>query len=182
MMNRPFREIRNDKLIALQIVLLIGVSLLLRLAGLGYSNFQGDEILTLCRLSDYESPGQFLAYLLGQRKGPVQFLIACAFSIVDPNFSSEFALRLPFAMANLLALACLFFLVYRLFDLQVAIYSSFLFAVNGIFIAFARIVQYQSFVLLGGLAGLLALTLALKYENWKVPGLYLGFLSAAVSL
>jgi 4-amino-4-deoxy-L-arabinose transferase-like glycosyltransferase len=175
-------EFRNDKLITLQIILLIGASLLLRLVGLGYSNFQGDEMITLCRFSDYESPGQFLAYLLGQRKGPVQFLITCAFSIFDPAFSSEFALRLPFAIANLMALACLFILVYRLFSLQIALYSSFLFAVNGIFIAFARIVQYQSFVLLGGLAGILALTLALKYEKWTVPGLYVGFLAAAFSL
>jgi 4-amino-4-deoxy-L-arabinose transferase-like glycosyltransferase len=181
-MSRTFIAFRNDKLITLQIVLLIGVSLLLRLAGLGYSNFQGDELNTLCKFSDYASPGQFLAYLLEQRKGPVQFLITCTYSMFDPTFSSEFALRLPFALANLLALACLFILVYRLFTLQIAIYASFLFAVNGIFIAFARIVQYQSFVLLGGLAGLLALTLAVKYEKWRVPGLYVGFISTAFSL
>lgn len=175
-------EFRNNKLIAVQIILLIGVSLLLRLAGLGYSNFQGDEILTLCRFSDYETPNQFFAYLLGQRKGPVQFLITCAYSIFDPAFSSEFALRLPFAIANLMALACFFILIYRLFTLEIAIYASFLFATNGIFIAFARIVQYQSFVLLGGVAGILAVTMALKYEKWRVPGLYVGFLSAAISL
>jgi hypothetical protein len=181
-MNRYFIEFRNNKLIALQIGVLIGVSLLLRLVGLGYSNFQGDEILTLCRFSDYETPGQFLAYLLGKQKGPVQYLITCAFSIFDPTFSSEFALRLPFAIANLLAVACFFLLVYRLFTLQIAIYSSFLFATNGIFIAFARIVQYQSFVLLGGMAGILGLALALKYEKWRVLGLYIGFISAAISL
>lgn len=175
-------EFRKNKLITLQIVLLMGVSLLLRLGGLGYSNFQGDEILTLCRFSDYERPGQFLAYLLGQRKGPVQYLITCAFSLFDPTFSSELALRLPFAIANILALACFFFLVYRLFTLQIAIYSSFLFAANGIFLAFARIVQYQSFVLLGGLAGMLGLTLALQDKRWQVPGLYLGSIAAALSL
>ncbi|RPJ19141.1 MAG: hypothetical protein EHM33_30765, partial [Chloroflexi bacterium] len=174
--------LRNNKLIALQIVLLIGVSILLRLVDLGYSNFQGDEILTLCRLSDHKTPGQLLAYLLGQRKGPVQYLITCAFSIFDPSFSSELALRLPFAIANLLAVACFFLLVYRLFTLQIAIYSTFLFATNGIFIAFARIVQYQSFVILGGVAGILGLMLALQYEKWRVPGLYLGFTSAAIGL
>ena len=182
MLKHFFIELRNNKLILLQFVLLVGVSLLLRLAGLGYSNFQGDEILTLCRFSDYETPGQFLAYLLGQRKGPVQFLITCAFSLFDPTFSSEFALRLPFAIANLMALACLFILIYRLFTLDIAIYTSFLFAVNGIFIAFARIVQYQSFVLLGGIVGILGLTLALKFEKWRVPGLYLSFTAAAISL
>jgi hypothetical protein len=182
MANRLFMEFRNHKLATLQMVLLVGVSFVLRLAGLGYSNFQGDEILTFCRISDYKSIYQFLGFLLEQRKGPVQYLITCAFSLFDPAFSSELALRLPFAIANLLALACFFLLVYRLFSFQVALYSSFLFAANGILIAFARIVQYQSFVLLGGVGGILALTLALKYEKWRVPGLYAGFMVAAMSL
>jgi 4-amino-4-deoxy-L-arabinose transferase-like glycosyltransferase len=173
---------RNNKLVTLQIILLIGVSLVLRLVGLGYSNLQGDEILTLCNVSDHKSLYQLLAYLLRQNKGPVQYLITCAFSLFDPTFSSELALRLPFAIANLLALACFFLLVHRLFTLQIAIYSTFLFAANGIFIAFARIVQYQSFVILGGLLGILCLTMALKYEKWRVPGLYIGFTSVAMSL
>lgn len=175
-------DVRNHKFITLQIGLLLGVGILLRIAGLGYSNFQGDEISTLCTFSAFKTPLQFLAYLLGQRKGPVQYLITCAFSIFDPTFSSEFALRLPFALANFLALACFFLLVYRLFNLQIAVYSSFLLATNGIFIAFGRIVQYQSFVILGGTVGILSLTLALQHEKWRVPGLYLGFASAAVGV
>ena len=173
---------RNNKLITLQIIFLIGASLLLRLGGLGYSNLQGDEILALCKLSDHKSIYQLFAFLLRQAKGPLQYLITCGFSIIDPAFSSELALRLPFAIANLVALACFFILVYRLFTLQIAIYSSFLLAANGIFIAFARIVQYQSFVILGGVAAILGLTLSLKDEKWRVPGLYLGFTAAATSL
>ena len=175
-------NIRNNKLATLQIGLLLASSILLRFMGLGYSNFQGDEINALCRLSDFGTPVQFLAYLLGQRKGPVQFLVTCALSIFDPSFSSELAVRLPFAIANLVALICFFLLVYRLFTLPIAIFSSFLFATNGIFIAFARIVQYQSFVILGVTAGILGLTLSLQHEKWRVSGLYLGFLSAAIGL
>ncbi|HLO13233.1 MAG TPA: glycosyltransferase family 39 protein [Anaerolineales bacterium] len=175
-------DLRKNKLSTLQIAMLLGVSLLLRIVDLGYSNFQGDEISTLCRFSKFQTPIQFLAYLLGQRKGPIQYLVTCAFSIFDPTFSSELALRLPFAVANLIALVCFFILVYRLFTLQVAIYSSFLFATNGIFIAFARIVQYQSFVILGVVTGILGLTYALQYEKWRVPGLYVGFISAAIGL
>ena len=175
-------NIRNNKLATLQIGLLLTVSILLRIVGLGYSNFQGDEINALCRLSDFGTSVQFLAYLLGQRKGPVQFLVTCALSIFDPSFSSELAVRLPFAIANLAALICFFLLAYRLFTLPIAIFSSFLFATNGIFIAFARIVQYQSFVILGVTVGILGLTLSLQNERWRVLGLYLGFLSAAVGL
>jgi hypothetical protein len=175
-------DVHKNKRIALQIGLLLGVSVLLRLADLGYSDFQGDEISALCKFSDFKTPLQFLAYLLSQRKGPVQYLLTCAFSILDPTFSSELAIRLPFALANLMALGCFFILVYRLFTLEIALYSSFLFATNGIFIAFARIVQYQSFVILGVVAAILGLTLALQDEKWKVPELYLGFLAAAIGL
>src|SRR5690242_7118808 len=98
---------QNNKLIILELGVLIGISLLLRLMNLGYSNLQGDEIRALCRFSDYATPGQFFIYLLGQRKGPVQFLITCAFSLFDPTFSSELALRLPFAIANFMVVACL---------------------------------------------------------------------------
>ena len=181
-MELPTLDIRNHKFIALQISLLIGVGVLLRLADLGYSDFQGDEIDALCRYSDFKTPLQFIAYLLGQRKGPVQFVVTCAVSLFDAGLSSELAVRLPFAIASLIALACFFILVYRLFTLEVAIYASFLFATNGIFIAFGRIVQYQSFVLLGVVTGILGLTLALQSEKWRVWGLYLGFLSAAMAL
>ena len=95
-------------------------------------DLQGDEILTLCRISDYKSIYQFLSFLLRQAKGPLQYLITCSFSVLDPTFSSELTLRLPFAIANLLALVCFFILVQRLFTLQIAIYSTFLLATNGI--------------------------------------------------
>ena len=175
-------DIRKNKFIALQIGLLIAISILLRLADLGYSDFQGDEISALCKFSDFKTPLQFLAYLLSQRKGPVQYLVTCALSLFDPAFSSELAVRLPFAIANLIALVCFFLLVYRLFTLQIAIYSSFLFATNGIFIAFGRMVQYQSFVILGVVTAILCLALSLQSQKWKVPGLYLGFLAAALGL
>lgn len=182
MLNRLVIDFRKNKFIALQIGLLAGVSIVLRFVYLGYSNFQGDEIKTLCRVSNFNSIVQFLTYLLEQRKGPLQFLITCAYGIFDPTFSSELGLRLPFAIANLMALVCFFILVYRLFTLEAAIYSTFLFAMNGIFVAFARIVQYQSFVILGVVAGILGLTAALQREKWRVLGLYLGFTAAAVAL
>jgi hypothetical protein len=182
MTNRTITQIRNNSWIAIQIAFLIGISFVLRFVELGYSNFQGDELNALCKYTDYKSLLQFLAYLLGQQKGPVQYVLTCAYSLFDPGFSSELAIRLPFAIANLAALVCFFLLVRRLFGIQIAIYAGFLFAVNGIFIAFGRIVQYQSFVLLGGVGALLSLVLGLQYEKWRVPGLYLSFLLAAMAL
>jgi hypothetical protein len=175
-------RISQHPFIALQIGLLALTDLFLRLRGLGYSNFQGDEITALCSHTQFRSLGQLAGYMFAQRKGPLQFLLTCAYSYVDPHFSNELTSRLPFALANLMALALFSILVYRLYTLQIAIYSTFFLATNGIFVAFARIVQYQSFVILAVLTALLAVTLALQREKWRVAGLYLGFLAAAAGL
>jgi len=172
----------RQKFISLQVGLLSVVAFALRMSELGYSDLQGDETKALCRISDFDSMSQFAKFLLGQRKGPIQFLVTCASGALDPTFSSELALRLPFAIANLAAVACFFMLVYRLFNINAAIYSSFLLATNGIFVAFGRIVQYQSFAILGGVAGILGLLMAVQDARWRVSGLYIGFTAAAIGL
>ncbi len=69
-----------------------------------------------------------------------------------------------------------------LFDFNSAIFGTFLVAANGMFVAFGRIVQYQSFVILGVSASLLFLVLAIKRDRWRLPGLYLGYATAAGAL
>jgi len=173
---------RRDKLAAVEVVLLLAAAITLRFAYLGYSNLQGDEIKALCYPGHFTSVIKFTAFLLMQRRGPVEFIITCAVGLIDPSFSSELILRLPFAFANLLGIACLFGLSWILFNRQTAVYGGFLLAANGIFVAFGRIVQYQSFVILGVSAALLAMTLAVQRDRWRVPGLYLGFAAAACAL
>src|SRR5215208_3037091 len=60
MINRYFMELRNNKLITLQIVLLIGVSILLRLVDLGYSSLQGVGAAITLRYRESPGPGVFL--------------------------------------------------------------------------------------------------------------------------
>ncbi len=182
MLERWIEAGRRDKLATIEIALLVSAGIGLRFLNLGYSDFQGDEISAICHPSHFSSLIKFLGYLLGQQKGPVQYLITCAYGLVDPAFSGELLLRLPFAAANVLSLVCLFFIIRSLFDFNSAIFGTFLVAANGMFIAFGRIVQYQSFVILGVSASLLFLMLAIKRDRWRLPGLYLGFASAAGAL
>lgn len=85
----------------LPVVCLIFVSLWLRLINLGYSNYQGDEIKALYR----PQVGQnMIDFLLNQRKEPIQFLITYIMSIFNPEYDNEFLLRLPFAIAGILAI------------------------------------------------------------------------------
>lgn len=182
-MNRRLLDpIRTRPLLSLEFAALAGAGLLLRFANLGYSNFQGDEIKALCFPSQFPSFINFLGFLLTQRKGPVAFIVTCTVGLIDPAFSSELLVRLPFAIASVLGLACTFGLVWALFDRRTAYFGTFLLAANGVLVAFGRIVQYQSFVILGVSAALLALTLAVEQDRWRIPGLYLAYTAAACAL
>ena len=142
MIRRLLDPIRTRHLLSLEFAALAGAGLLLRFANLGYSNFQGDEIKALCFPSQFASFINFLGFLLTQRKGPVAFIVTCTVGLIDPAFSSELLVRLPFAIASVLGLACTFGLVWALFDRRTAFFGTFLLAANGVLVAFGRIVQY----------------------------------------
>lgn len=144
------------------IFLVLGVSALLRLVNLGYSNLQGDEIKALFLAPNGQSLTEFL---LNQRKGPIQFLITGILKLFDANYANEFLLRLPFAIAGICSVLVLYKLVTQLFNTKVAFYASLLLSINGLFIAFSRIAQYQSFVILFALLTLYFLATADKNVN-----------------
>lgn len=127
------------------LVLLMVVGAFLRLTNLGYSNYQGDEIKALFNPTDGQSVVKFL---LDQRKGPVQFLITFLLKFLNPSYENEFLVRLPFAIAGILAVFYFYKLLKHHFNEKVAFYGTFFFATNGFLLAFSRIVQYQSFVIL----------------------------------
>lgn len=161
------------------VILLSIITGWLSLVHLGYSNFQGDEIKALCRPKEGQG---LLDFLLSQRKGPVQFLITCLYGLFDPLFSNEFLVRLPFSLASIFSVFVFYKFVNVHFGERIAIYSSLFMATNGIFVAFARIVQYQSITILFSLSSLYFLSLAIKNDKWKIAGLYSGMLSLAVGI
>jgi hypothetical protein len=152
-------------------VYLIFVTFWLRLVNLGYSNYQGDEIKALYRPADGQN---LIEFLFSQRKGPIQFLVTYLMRIFNPSYDNEFLMRLPFAIAGILAVFFFYKFVQLQFGQKIALYSSLFLSVNGLFVAFARIVQYQSFVILFSILTLYFLSLATKYNHWRIYGLYLG--------
>ncbi len=151
----------------------------LRIVNLGYSDYQGDEIKALF-LPEKGQP--IYEFLLTQRKGPVQFLVTFILKFFDPTYNARFFMRLPFALAGILSVFFFYKLIQRYFSKKIAFFSSFFLATNGFFIAFSRIIQYQSFVILFMILALYFFTLASKDESWKVKGLYFGFLAWALSI
>lgn len=163
----------------LYLMAIILITIILRLANLGYSDYQGDEIKALFLPTPEDT---LQSFLLDQRKGPIQFLITFLIKPFSNNYTNEFVTRLPFAIAGMLAIVVFFKLVELKASSKIAFYASFFLATNGFFVAFSRLVQYQSFVILFMLLALYMFTLAVQYPTWKYKGLYFGFTFWALSI
>jgi 4-amino-4-deoxy-L-arabinose transferase-like glycosyltransferase len=148
-----------------------GVTLWLRLANLGYSDLQGDEIKALALVK----PGQtLLNFIFEQRKGPVQFFITYLVGLLQAGYENNFLNRLPFAIASILAVYFFYQVVQIHFGKKIGLYAALFFCLNGVFIGLSRIVQYQSLVLLFSILALYFFSLAGQRERMRLRGLYLG--------
>lgn len=137
---------------ALIFVLLLGATL--RLTWLGYSEFQGDEARVMLRAQDalagFENP------VFIHHKTPGEILIAAGV-LSATDMTGEAAARLPFALVGLASIVALLLLGWRLFGGVAATVAATLLALDGYAVAFARIVQYQSVVILASLLVILLL-------------------------
>lgn len=135
-------------------LLVLAVGAVLRVPNLGYSEFQGDEARVLLRASEviegYENA------LFAHQKMPGEILLETATYAVTRQMD-EVAARLPFTLAGLTALVGVFLLGTRLFGPVAGVSAGLLAALTGYFVAFARIVQYQSLVFLAVVLAILVL-------------------------
>ena len=112
-----------------------------RAEGIGYSNFQGDEVNTVDFM--YQEHNGFVDYLLSQKRGPTQYIIN-KLNISIFGYINEFYIRLPYLFFALLAFITFYFLAKKVFNKPTALFTALILSINGLFIAFARITQYQS--------------------------------------
>ncbi len=126
---------------SLGLAAIILYSIWVRIQGLGYSNFQGDEVNTVDFI--YEMKSGVLNYLLSQKRGPVQYIINIL-NVSLFGYYDELWIRVPYLITGILALYTVYRLSRKIFGPTVAYVAASLMAVNGLFIAFARITQYQS--------------------------------------
>lgn len=130
-------------LIFLLVLTLVGG--FLRVGNLGYAEFQGDEVRATLRAAAVLQGYDDVLWL--HRKGPVEILVPTAIYALTGELT-EAGARLPFAVANVAGLLAIFALGRRLFGAVAGATAALLLALDGYFIAFARIVQYQSIVFL----------------------------------
>lgn len=177
-MNINYTNIRETVKYA-PILFLVFITIWLRIANLGYSDYQGEEVDVLSPTSTGQG---LIDYLVQQSRGPTQYIVVYLIKLVHPTLSNEFLTRLPFAFAGILAIIFFYKLVKLHFGKKIALYSALFLTTNGLFVGLTRFVQYQSFVILFSILSLYAFTLALKREKWKITGLYAGMISWAVAI
>ncbi len=129
----------------LYIIILIVLASFFRLASLGYSEYQGDEI-DVVSLSQAAIGGQDEAFFL-HKKGPAELVTATAFALFTGGFD-EGAIRFPFALGSVLAVLAAYLLARAAFDPDVAFVAGALLSIEGIFLSFSRLVQYHGVVML----------------------------------
>lgn len=158
-------------------ILIFTLGIILRLFNLGYSDYQGDEIKAFFNPAE---DGDYIQFLLEQRKGPNQFIVTGLLKGLTNNFDNYFLTRLPFAIAGIFSILIFYLIIKKTFGERIAVLSSIFFVTNGFLVAFSRIVQYQAFVILFGLLGIY---LYQKYrENLQFKFIYFSFISFALSI
>ena len=133
----------GSRLIPLVMILLVAG--FFRFASLGYSEFQGDEVKAMMPAARVLA-GDPDALVLGRKKGPAEILLPMLpWRLTETT--DEASARLPFALAGLATLATLFLLGRKLGGNPAGFAAAGVAALNGLLIAFSRIVQYQAIVL-----------------------------------
>jgi hypothetical protein len=126
------------------------VSLLLvggffRLTDLSYSEFQSDEASPALRAVAVVQGNEDVLFL--HKKGPTEILIPAALLALTGQLSEQSG-RLPFALANFVCLPAVFVLGWRLLNPLAGWIAAMLLALDGYYIGYAHMLQYQSILFL----------------------------------
>ncbi|MFP3895674.1 MAG: ArnT family glycosyltransferase [Anaerolineales bacterium] len=177
----------NRALVGLVIILCIAS--FFRFHNLGYAEFQGDEVNVLHKAAACIQGREDALFL--HKKGPAEILLATGYYALSGR-TNEWTARFPFALANLIGVLALYTLgrdkglrsnsspAPQSPTRQEGWWAALLIALNGFFVAFGRIVQYQSIVFLFSTLGILA---ALRFAQYgRRSDLYLAATFLAMGL
>jgi hypothetical protein len=169
---QPFTGDRRWLWAGMLVLLLVGA--FTRFEGLAYADFQGDEARAALRaaavIQGYED------VLMLHKKGPTEILLPTVFYVMTGHLTEQTA-RLPFAIANLAGLLGIFVLGWRLYRPLAGWIAAMFLTLDGYFIGFANIVQYQSIVFLTSVLAVLAL-----YRLYVKPTALANYLTLAAIL
>ena len=149
--------------VLVHVALLLVVGLAFRLPWLGYSQVQGDEATILLKAAAAVE-GRADA-LFVHKKGPAEIVIPTVFYGLSGSMDETVA-RLPFALAMVAGFIGLYQLARAMFGPAVGLVAGLLLAINGFFVGFGRVIQYQALVFL---LSVLALLCAYRLYQDRAP-------------
>ncbi len=114
-----------------------------RLANLGYAELQGDEAKVVLHAIAALQGDEDVLFV--HRRGPADVLAPALVATLDTPLT-ESLLRLPFALISIVVVGILFLLGQAVRSTMTGWLAGLLLAGEGLFVAFARIVQYQAFI------------------------------------
>ncbi len=159
------------------VLLILGGTL--RFTNLGYTDFQGDEARAALRaaavIQGYDD------VLMLHKKGPTEILLPTAIYSAT-GVLNEATARLPFTIAGVVALFAVWLLGWRIFSPLAGWLAALFVALDGYFIGFARIVQYQSIVLLMSICALLVIVRLVQKPQALAPWLSMAALFIATGV
>ncbi|RIK29635.1 MAG: hypothetical protein DCC55_37825, partial [Chloroflexi bacterium] len=145
---------RQSWYIGVAVAVLVTIGGVLRFHNLGYAEFLTDEARVVLRAAAVAQGYEDALFI--HRKGPVEILLPTAAFVLLGELN-ETGARLPFAVANLVAVLAVFYLGRQLWGAVAGWGAALLLALDGYLIGFARFVQYQSVVLLMSVLAVLIL-------------------------
>ncbi len=139
-------NIANKKFSAplLPLLIILLMALLLRVANLHYSEFQGDEALAMISAAEALEGHEDALFL--RSKGPGEVLLPLALWRLT-GVINETAARLPFTLAALGSIVTIYLIGRLIGGPRLGWLAAAFFSLNGFTVAFGRIVQYQALVL-----------------------------------
>lgn len=137
----------------------VAVAAFFSFTNLGYSDYWGDEMNGLLRAVSIIAGRP--ETLFEHTKGPVEVLLPAVFGLLAGRFET-FTVRFPFALAHVMGIGGFYFLGTRMFNRRVGLLAALILALNGLYLAFGRILQYQAVVFL-----MTALSLLLAYHFYR---------------
>ncbi len=139
------QEGRSTAAALVWLVAILTLASIYRFPALGYSEFQGDEAKILLKVQELIAGDHDIIFR--HKKGPGEVLLTAATGVMTGRMN-ELGVRLPFAVAGLAAVGAIYLAGRVMFGGRAGLVACFLAAINGYLIAFSRIMQYQSIVLL----------------------------------
>ncbi len=151
--------------------LVLILSAVLRLARIAWNEIEGDEALILMQATQAIAGREDIVFW--HKKGPAELLIPMVAWLSSGTMSEGIA-RAPFAILSIAAVLSGYEFSRRSSGKESALISAALIATNGYFVAYGRIVQYQSVILL-----MVPLAFAHLVEDRRgsafLAGLFMGF-------